>query len=107
MSLCDRRITNWYRSYNERWFGGELPEDVDVIWAPVVGCCADLNVLFNDPESYILRLNPRHSIDMNACRINLLHEMVHIKLWPRRLHGTPFHKEIQRLAAIGAYKGLL
>lgn len=107
MTLCDRRITRWYKVFNEHWWNGELPQDVDVIWAPVYGCCADLNVLFNDPESYVLRLNPRHAIDMNVCRINLIHEMTHIELWPYKAHGERFQKRIQELAAAGAYKGLL
>ena len=105
--LCDRRITNWYRVYNERWFNGELPEDVDVLWAPVKGCCADVDVLYSDPESYILRINPAFALDKNIARINLIHEQVHIKLWPYKKHGPRFHTEIQRLAALGAYRGLL
>lgn len=107
MILCHRRVTRWYRVFNERWFNDELPHDVDVYWSPTEKCAADLNVLHNDPESYILRLNPAYATDMNMARINLLHEMKHIKLWPYQAHGERFHKETQRLAAMGAYKGLL
>jgi len=107
MILCHRRVTRWYRLYNERWFNDDLPHDVDVYWIPTNKCAADLNVLFNDPESYILQLNPAFALDMNIARIALLHEMAHIKLWPYKKHGPSFDEEIQRLATIGAYKGLL
>ncbi len=105
MNLSDGWLAGWYRRYNERYFAGDLPDEVDVLYAPVKGCCAD--VLPGELDDFVLRINPAFALDASIARITLLHEMVHIKLWPNRRHGAAFYEEIKRLAQAGAYKGIL
>lgn len=102
--LSDKRLRRWYRENNERWFNGRLPDDVDVIYAPVSGCSG--MVTQDNAEDFILTINPKYAIDMKAVRITLLHEMVHIDLAPYYTHGERFQNAMKRLAVMGAFRGL-
>lgn len=105
MNLSDAELRRWYRQYNRRWFADELPDDIDVLYAPVDGLCGEVSE--GEAGDLIVRINPAYALDTRIARITLLHEMAHIKLWPKRNHGTVFQRELQRLAIAGAYKGLL
>lgn len=102
--LSDTKLRRWYREYNRRFFGGALSDDVDILYAPVEGCCADVD---NCPaHDFVLRINPAYAINVGFVRLALLHEMVHIKLWPCQTHGAAFQREMKRLAAADAFRGL-
>jgi hypothetical protein len=103
-SLSDKHLRRWYREFNRRFFSAALPEDIDLLYAPVERCLAD--VTFCPAQEFVLRINPRYAIDTRVVRLTLLHEMAHVKLWPYRTHGPQFEAEMQRLANIGAFKGL-
>ncbi|HTV07820.1 MAG TPA: SprT-like domain-containing protein [Candidatus Aquilonibacter sp.] len=102
--LSDRQLRRWYRDFNRRFFGGCLPSDADVLYAPVDGAHGDALVESNG--EFTVRINPACAIDWRIVRMTLLHEMAHLKLWPYRAHGERFEKEMQRLACAGAFKGL-
>lgn len=102
--LSDRQLIRWYREYNSKWFSAELPDEIDILYAPVEGCFADVTPC--RAQEFILRIDPRFAHDSATVRMTLLHEMVHIKVQPYRWHGVRFQEEMQRLANAGAFKGL-
>jgi predicted SprT family Zn-dependent metalloprotease len=102
--LSDSQLRRWYRDYNRRFFGGALPADADVFYAPIDGAHGD--ALGESNGEFTLRINPACAIDLRVVRMTLLHEMAHLKLWPYRTHGPRFEQEMQRLAVAGAFKGL-
>lgn len=87
--------------FNRKWFNGELPEDVNIIWAPVDGAHG-----CTWPGEKLIHMDPPLQAHVNYRAIVLLHEMAHLKC-PRAGHGAVFQAEIDRLYAIGAYRGLL
>lgn len=102
--LSDKQLRRWYREYNQRWFSGELPESIDILYAPITGCLGD--VIDCPAEDFIIRINPQCAFDTRMVRMILLHEMAHVAVWPYAWHGGKFQDEMQRLAALGAFKGL-
>jgi hypothetical protein len=99
----DRELHRLYRQYNARWFGGELPEDVDCFFAPVEDCHG---LVWQESGGWILQINPKYLVDANLWKITLLHEMAHLKVLPYWRHGAPFQAEMQRLAIAGAFRRL-
>lgn len=102
--LSDRRLRNWYRNFNRLWFAEGLPEDVDVLYAPVEGCSG--RTFPEDHDAFVIRINPQFSVCERMTRLTLLHEMVHVELWPYATHGPRFEARMQELAAAGAMRGL-
>jgi hypothetical protein len=102
--LSDRRLRGWYREFNRRWFEDGLPEDVDVLYAPVEGCSGEM--VPEDRDSFVIRINPRYQVCSGIARLTLLHEMVHVELWPYVTHGPKFEARMRKLAAAGAMRGL-
>jgi hypothetical protein len=102
--LSDRGLRRYYQTYNAKFFGGALPEDVDVIWAPHNGCSGV--TIFEPNEDIVIKINPMYLGDSCRGRLLLLHEMCHVKLGTRVSHGPKFQAEMLRLAQIGAFKNL-
>lgn len=104
----DRRLQRWYQDFNIKWFGGELPDEVDTFFGP---CVHDHSMYgyvedFDHVTEFELCLDHNLIKDERLAKMFLLHEMAHVKLWPYVTHGERFQKEMQRLAIIGAFKGL-
>jgi hypothetical protein len=58
-------------------------------------------------EGFQIRINPSISGWAEIWKLTLLHEMVHVKLWPRhKKHTKKFHSEMLRLAQLGAFNSL-
>lgn len=109
MEHDDKRLHRWYRQFNIKWFAGDLPDEVEAFFGP---CERDHNMYafvedFDRVVGYELCVDHKWVEDDRITKLWLLHEMAHLKLWPYVTHGERFHQEQQRLAAIGAYKGLL
>lgn len=114
----------YYDLFNKRYFRNKLPKDCRVFWADLTEYNA--NGLFQASYGVIAELTkgPRkgqvHRISgsRDTIRIDtallgnktvalmiLLHEMCHLKLKRvHRGHGTPFQKEMKKLAARGAFR---
>lgn len=103
MVLCSSQLRRWYRDANQRWFGGKLPDDVDLFWAPHDGCSG---MAWQEGDGFVILINPAYALDFHVARLTLLHEMAHLALWPYRKHGPRFEAEMRRLAKSGAMKGL-
>ena len=98
MSLSHTQLCRWYANYNARWFGGRLPADVDVFYAPLDGC-AECAAHANGERVIIIDTRVagrRHS------KGDLLHEMNHLDTddWT---HGRKFQAGMKRLALGGAF----
>lgn len=105
----DKRLQRWYREYNAKYFGGELPDEVDTFFGPSIRDHGMYGFVVDFDHVTEMELCLDHGLiqDDRLAKIFLLHECAHIKLWPYVTHGARFHAEIQRLAALGAYRGLL
>lgn len=107
-----RFLYEYYRNFNKKWFGGRLPEDIEIAWderLDVYGRtffhgtnkkkCAPVKILIKPPR-----------LDGYVCfkytMRTLLHEMAHVALGCRVDHGPKFQQEMRRLAAAGAFDGL-
>ena len=93
-----------YNFYNRKYFDGELPKDIEIIWHP----CDDNNGRSDNLKGKIPRIwiDPSIQAQPKFVRIVMLHECLHIKN-PRMNHGKVFKQEIKRLFEAGAYDGLL
>jgi hypothetical protein len=81
-----------YRSFNALYFGGELP-DAEIRYEPVpafADCCKTDDV-------FVIRINPAIGGWVDFLKLTLLHEMIHVRLWPRTNHGVRFDREVERL----------
>ena len=99
-----------YHEFNQRYFAGELEEDIEVIIEPC-GKCDDLYGYVNHFRPFMgheITIDDEMAVLHDKwARIILLHEMIHIKLHPYGYHGKPFYDEFLRLANMGAYKTLI
>lgn len=107
--------------FNKRYFGDRLPKDVIVHWWAQEGLyLGDCHVCGVNPCGRIGERCAGHEIRISdhiqgrrfssIAEITLLHEMVHMKaaLGDYRFagHGPTFHREMKRLAALGAFSKL-
>jgi hypothetical protein len=102
--LSVRRQRRWFRTFNRRYFGNQLPprtrlnfHEADGYWGWVLGDAKD---------SCTLSMHHHCKADSRVGRIFLLHEMVHIHLDPYPFHGPRFEAEMRRLANEGAFQDL-
>lgn len=103
-----RSVTNadlrWtYRKYNRRYFGGRLPA-VDIRFADIDDGCLGICIVFAGTHEIRIARPIRSWGKVVKCTV--LHEMCHVALPKRVEHGPRFEREMQRLAAAGAFKGL-
>lgn len=100
MNLSHTQLRRWYRTYNRRWFNGELPDDMDVLYAPMdrehgLAEC-------HPNEERIITIDTMYATPRIA-RWFLLHEMTHHYTgdWT---HGNIFQAGQMRLAMLGAFR---
>ena len=103
-ALCDRQLKRTYAAYNTRWFEGKLPSDADVLFAPTNNC---MGIAECGEDGFMITIDPKYAIEGRTWRLTVLHEMVHLKLYPARGHGKEFQRQMFRLAILGAFAKLL
>lgn len=101
-SKSDLSLKRTYAKYNRLYFNSELP-DASVWWEPPDGAYADCDKI---DGAFRIRMSPSISGWTEIWKLTLLHEMVHIKLWPMKKHTKKFQAEMLRLAASGAFNSL-
>ncbi len=102
MTESDPLLRKWYQTYNRKYFGGSLSDDVTLFWEQSSEVYGDCNEM---PDGdMVIRINPAIMGFTPLWQLTLLHEMAHLKLWPYENHGKPFQVEMLRLAALGALK---
>ncbi len=100
MSLSHAQLRRWFLAYNRKWFGGRLPEDMDVYYAPDDGAHG-LAISANTGEQSI-KVDTA-SMGTRYAKLVLLHEMVHHYTGDYG-HGEKFQNGMKRLALLGAFK---
>lgn len=100
--LTPRRLRRWYRRFNRRYFDNKLPPRI-----PLKLVEANRGYLSGDThETCVLAINEAYYWDTGIGRMTMLHEMVHLKLFPYPGHGPKFQEEMKRLARLGAFEHL-
>jgi predicted SprT family Zn-dependent metalloprotease len=108
--VSDRQLKHWYDKYNKLWFNNDLPSHTVLFWEPLPKDAGNTCPVYEvDHGQFLIKIDP--SLKGVPCyfKITLLHEMTHLKLWPkypRSKHGKVFQNEMQRLANDGAFKQL-
>ena len=102
----DPTLKRWFRTFNARYFDNTLPNAV-VFWEPsfVTGDALG-EVVQQEGQPIILRIDPSIKFSTALTKLVLLHEQAHLRLWPYLGHGKRFQAEMLRLAAMGAFKNL-
>lgn len=102
MLKSERQLKLMYNRFNAKYFGGELP-DVQIHYEPV-SAYADCDEV---DGVMVIRINPSIGGWLDFVKLTLLHEMVHVKLWPYRKHGVKFDQEVQRLMGFREIRALV
>lgn len=102
MLKSERQLKRMYNKFNVDYFDGELP-DVKIHYEPV-SAYADCDKV--DGE-FVIRINPSIGGWFDFLELTLIHEMVHVKLWPTRRHTARFDQEIARLMTFKKIRALV
>jgi|ERR1700739_3092150 len=102
MMKSERQLKLMYNRFNLKYFDGELP-DVAIHYEPV-SAYADCDLV---GDTLKIRINPSIGGWIDFLKLTLLHEMVHVKLWPSRRHGAKFDAEIARLMSYREIRALV
>lgn len=109
MSTSDRQLKHWFDKFNTRWFEGKLPSTI-IFWEPPSDSFGVTCPVFEvNDKVFEIKLDPSLKGVPDYWKLLLLHEMAHIKLWPKHpkhQHGKAFQDEMKRLANEGAFKSL-
>jgi SprT-like family len=107
------RLQTIYRTYNRKYFDGELP-DIQVGFNELDGLYATLAVsVWTSEEDGLehtmlqIHVDPAKHFGAEQLRATVLHEMAHVKCLPDRHHGKKFKEEMTRLFLRGAFWGLI
>jgi predicted SprT family Zn-dependent metalloprotease len=102
-----------YLKYNQVLWGGCLPHDVAIFWAPC-GKAVGLTFLGSsddgEPAPLVITIDPCLMGLKRFARQTVVHEMAHVHLWPLgniATHGDLWDAEIQRLMTYRAFRKML
>jgi hypothetical protein len=104
MAMSERQLIRLYNKFNLLYFNNGLPP-VRIFYSPVDGGYADCCQLEDGVMQ--VRINPSVGGWVDFLKLTLLHEMVHVKLWPYRKHGVRFDREVQRLMGFKEIRALV
>jgi hypothetical protein len=111
MMESDPSLRRAFLRYNDLYFDGRLPHDLTLYWEPSRGNLAETCELETLEDTggtpdLVVRLDPTLRFSSRMWHFTLLHELVHVDLYPHRGHGKRFQKEMLRLANAGAFHKL-
>ena len=102
--MTNKDLRRLYSFYNTKWFDGKLPE-ITVHFGDIEkGCLGDTEFIGNDPVIITIARNIKTW--NRLVRSVLIHEMCHVSLPVRIVHGPRFEARMRELAARGAFTGL-
>jgi hypothetical protein len=101
--MTNKQLRGWYTKYNKLYFGGQLPK-IYVRFAKMPKDTFGFSTYIGDWVGIELNRTYKHWLKFSRCV--LLHEMVHISLPKKIMHGPRFEKGMQRLAKLGAFMGI-
>jgi hypothetical protein len=97
-----------YDTYNKKYFDGLLPKEAIVGTNDLASSECGIAVRHEESghEIFVIHIDPVKHNGSRDMRLTLLHEMIHLKLFPYQYHGKRFEEEKNRLTLRGATKGL-
>lgn len=100
MRVDVRILQEWFSAFNDRYFGGRLPEPSlsTGMSRTRLGSMAWRRErrLFRSVNAYAIRISNYYDADEIMFKSVLLHEMIHLYIVANRLHDTSPHGEIFR-----------
>jgi hypothetical protein len=106
----DKQLKRWFARYNKLYFQDSLPPDTEIWWEPLSTADGVTCPVYEVSAGHFsIRLDPGIKGFTAYWRSTLLHEMVHVALWPRHpkhQHGKVFNDRMLKLAQDGAFKKL-
>lgn len=102
-NLCHKELQKVYHVYNRRWFLGNLPDEVDCMFAPTDNC---IGLVQMENGCWLLTIDPKYAIEGRMWRLTLLHEQAHLLNHPYWTHGVKFQNTMKALAGMGAMRTL-
>jgi hypothetical protein len=109
-SVTVQDLCRWANEYDLKYFDGlvaKLEPGIDIAIVDDTGGTACFGL-----DNRTLYFEKAITGSEKFCRIAMLHELVHVKLFvttgdPDENHGPTFKKEINRILGAGAYEDLL
>jgi hypothetical protein len=101
------RLKRLYLAYNRLYFGSRLPADLPVTWCrslpKELWACMEF-----DKKPRAIKINASLMGSGQWAKMKLLHEMAHVSVHgkERGEHGPLWHREMRRLARVGAFDDL-
>jgi predicted SprT family Zn-dependent metalloprotease len=90
----EKHLVTIYNRFNSLYFNGSLPP-VAIYYEPISDTYGDCTR--REDGVFQIRLNPSISGWESFLKTTILHECIHIRLWPNVSHGAKFDKEVKRL----------
>ena len=103
MPTSELQLKRLYKKFNALYFSNELPDSVSIFYSPVsaYAACDFIDGVFR------IRVNPVVASWTGVLHLTILHELIHIKLWPSRIHGKRFDDEVKRLMTFKSIRKLV
>ena len=96
------QLMRLFRKFNAKYFDNLLPEPIikyeHITTMKCFGICEKIE------DQFIITIDPQWASTRSFRHITLLHEMVHMEIWPLNNHGKLFQDAMVRLALDGAFK---
>src|SRR5450631_196954 len=102
--MTNRSLKRWYGHYNRKYFQGRLP-DIAVRFAKISRVLLGVSTRIGD-EWVVVEISKELKGWNRLTRCILLHEMAHVSLPIKIMHGPKFEKEMRRIAKAGAFRGI-
>lgn len=112
MFKLDKRLAKLAQRYNKAYFDNMLPQDLIVGWEVELENTKHYGatICLEDDETkqvtFRVSINSTLKSNYESARLTLLHELVHVKLYPYTKHGKKFNHAMIGLAVKGAFNDL-
>lgn len=112
MAKSHLQLKRYFNHYNRKHFNSELPTDTVLVWEPTTNDRTAETEKLPDGK-FKIRLCPSISGLPKHAKVDLLHEMAHVKRGLNgstnafQSHGKAYKAELRRLMLAGAYDELL
>ena len=100
-------LKTWYTFYNEVYFDGKLPNDTILRLADMQEE-GFMGLTQHVDGTFLITIDPAFNPAEREARATLLHEMVHVAVFPEFFsHGPRWHVRLRRLIVDGAFDDLV
>lgn len=100
----DPKLKRYYKRYNKILFDGKLPSNAVIVWKTLKGRAGQTGV--EDGVS-IIEMDTQYKKERTIWRVTLIHEMVHVAVYPYEKHGRRYLDELKRVSKHDTFLRLL